>query len=166
MCKKKCWCWWHFKLIVTFKGNRLPNYIQTNEFTSHWLRLSSKVNFPKLVCALFFRWLLNMCIHLGLERLLSTRKMKEMRCVWYSLIWILMCSTNCERQRGLVSCMVDEIVRNIFYYMTRTAPRALSLQNYWENPRMRAVRDGASRSGKSRPDLLGSRTALIRGFYQ
>ena len=31
------------------------------------------------------------------------------------------------------------------YYMTRTAPRALSLQNYWENPRMRAVRDGASR---------------------
>ena len=30
---------------------------------------------------------------------------------------------------------------------------------------MRAVRDGASRSGKSRPALLGSRTALIRGFY-
>ena len=29
--------------------------------------------------------------------------------------------------------------------MTRAAPRALSLQNYWENPRMRAVRDGASR---------------------
>ena len=53
-----------------------------------------------------------------------------------------------------------------FYHMTRTAPRALSLQNYWENPRMRAVRDGASKAGKSRPDLLGSRTALIRGFYQ
>ena len=50
--------------------------------------------------------------------------------------------------------------------MTRTAPRALSLQNYGENPRVRAERDGASRSGKSRPDLLGSRTALIRGFYQ
>ena len=45
--------------------------------------------------------------------------------------------------------------------MTRTAPRALSLQNYWENPRMRAVRDGASRAGKSRPTLLGSRTALL-----
>ena len=50
--------------------------------------------------------------------------------------------------------------------MTRTAPRPLSLQNYLENSRMRAVRDGASRSGKSRPDLLGSCTALIRGFYQ
>ena len=46
------------------------------------------------------------------------------------------------------------------YHMTRTAPRAPSLQNYWENPRMRAVRDGASRAGKSRPALLGSRTAL------
>ena len=34
--------------------------------------------------------------------------------------------------------------------MTRTAPRALSLQNYRENPRMRVVRDGASRAGKSR----------------
>ena len=47
-CAKKVWCWWHFKLIVTFKGNRLPNYIQTNEFASHWLRLSSKVNFPNM----------------------------------------------------------------------------------------------------------------------
>ena len=28
------------------------------------------------------------------------------------------------------------------------------------------VRDGASRAGKSRPALLGSRTALIRGFSQ
>ena len=45
--------------------------------------------------------------------------------------------------------------------MTRTAPRALSLENYWENPRMRAVRDGASKAGKSRPALLGSRTALL-----
>ena len=44
--------------------------------------------------------------------------------------------------------------------MTRTAPRALSLQNYWENPRMRAVRDGTSRAGISRPALLGSRTAV------
>ena len=32
--------------------------------------------------------------------------------------------------------------------MTRPVPRALSLQNYWENPRMKAVRDGASRAGK------------------
>ena len=48
------------------------------------------------------------------------------------------------------------------YHMTRTAPRALSLQN----PRMKAVRDSASRAGISGPDLLGSRTALIRGFYQ
>ena len=54
----------------------------------------------------------------------------------------------------------------LIYHMTRTAPRALSLQNYCENPRMRAVRDGASRAGKSRPALLGSRTALIRGFSQ
>ena len=66
-----------------------------------------------------------MCIHLGLERLLSTRKMKEMRCVWYSLIWILMCSTNCERQRGLVSCMVDEIVRNIFYLVLLSREREI-----------------------------------------
>ena len=28
------------------------------------------------------------------------------------------------------------------------------------------VRDGASRAGKSRPDQLGLRTALIRGFHQ
>ena len=48
----------------------------------------------------------------------------------------------------------------LFYHMARTAPSALSLQNYRENPRMRAVRDGASRAGKSRPALLGSRTAL------
>ena len=34
------------------------------------------------------------------------------------------------------------------------------------NPRMRAVRDGASRAGKSRPALLGSRMALLRGFSQ
>ena len=46
------------------------------------------------------------------------------------------------------------------YHMTRTAPRALSLQNYCENPRMRAVRDGTSRAGISRPALLGSRTAV------
>ena len=43
--------------------------------------------------------------------------------------------------------------------MARTAPRTLSLQNYWENPRMRAVRDGASRAEKSRTALLGTRTA-------
>ena len=49
----------------------------------------------------------------------------------------------------------------INYHMTRTVPRALSLQNYWENPRMRAVRDGSSRAAlKSRPALVGSRTAL------
>ena len=53
-----------------------------------------------------------------------------------------------------------------YYHMTHTAPRALSLQNYWENPCMRAVRDGESRAGKSSPALLGSRTALIRWFYQ
>ena len=53
-----------------------------------------------------------------------------------------------------------------YYHMTRTAPRALSLQNYGENHRMRAVRDDASRAGKSRPALLGLRTALIRGFSQ
>ena len=47
------------------------------------------------------------------------------------------------------------------YHMTRTAPRALSLQNYRENPRMRAVSDGASRARKSRPALLGLRTALL-----
>ena len=47
--------------------------------------------------------------------------------------------------------------------MARTAPRALpralSLQNYWENPRMIAVRISASRAGKSRTALLGTRTA-------
>ena len=31
--------------------------------------------------------------------------------------------------------------------MTRTAPRALSLQNYWENPRIRAVRE----QGRKKP---------------
>ena len=35
---------------------------------------------------------------------------------------------------------------------------ALSLQNYWENPRMRAVRISASRAGKSRTVLLRTRT--------
>ena len=47
--------------------------------------------------------------------------------------------------------------------MTRAAPRALSLQNHQENPRMRAVRDGAS-NAMARPEQLGQRTALIRGF--
>ena len=40
------------------------------------------------------------------------------------------------------------LINTPFYHMTRMAPWALSLQNYWENPRMRAVRDGASRAGK------------------
>ena len=43
--------------------------------------------------------------------------------------------------------------------MARTAPRALLLQNHWENARMRAVRISASRAGKSRTALLGTRTA-------
>ena len=38
-------------------------------------------------------------------------------------------------------------------------PRAISLQNYWENPRMRAVRISAIRAGKNRMALLGTRTA-------
>ena len=46
--------------------------------------------------------------------------------------------------------------------MTRTAPRALLLQNYWENPRMRAVRDGASRAGKSRPCLVNIPNLITR----
>ena len=47
------------------------------------------------------------------------------------------------------------------YHMTGTASHALSLQSYWESPRMRAVRDGSSRAAlKSRPALVGSRTAL------
>ena len=55
-----------------------------------------------------------------------------------------------------------------FYHMARTAPRALSLQNYWENPCMRAVRISASTAGKSRMALLGTRTApcdaILRNF--
>ena len=43
--------------------------------------------------------------------------------------------------------------------MSRTAPRALSLQNYWEHARMRAVRISASRAEISRTVLLGTRTA-------
>ena len=43
--------------------------------------------------------------------------------------------------------------------MTRTAPRELSWQNYWENPRMRAVRISPSGAGKSRTALLGTHTA-------
>ena len=39
---------------------------------------------------------------------------------------------------------------DFFFNMTRMTLRALSLLNYWENSRMRAVRDGASRAGKSR----------------
>ena len=65
---------------------------------------------------------------------------------------------------GLILLKIIEI--NIFYHMTCMAQHVLSLQNYWENPCMRAIRDGTSRAGKSRPDLLGLRTALIRGFYQ
>ena len=45
------------------------------------------------------------------------------------------------------------------YHMARTAPRALLLQSYWENPRMRAVRISASRAGKSRTALLGTCTS-------
>ena len=45
------------------------------------------------------------------------------------------------------------------YHMARTAPCALSLQNYWENSRMRAVRISASRAGKSRTALLRTGTA-------
>ena len=40
------------------------------------------------------------------------------------------------------------IVGRTFCHMTHTAPRALSLQNYRENPGMRAIRDGASRARK------------------
>ena len=40
------------------------------------------------------------------------------------------------------------------------APRMLSLQNYGENLCMRAIRDGASRAGKSCSALLALRTAL------
>ena len=43
--------------------------------------------------------------------------------------------------------------------MARTAPRALSMQNCWENARLRAVRISASRAGKSRTALPGTRTA-------
>ena len=43
--------------------------------------------------------------------------------------------------------------------MARTATRALSLQNYWENPRVRALRISARRAGKSRSALLGTPTA-------
>ena len=50
------------------------------------------------------------------------------------------------------------------YHMARTAPRALLLENYWENPRMRAVRISASRAGKSRTALLGTRTALCNAI--
>ena len=49
--------------------------------------------------------------------------------------------------------------------LVRISP-ALSLQNYWENPRMRAVRD-PSRAGRLFPaPLVPLRTALIRGFSQ
>ena len=48
------------------------------------------------------------------------------------------------------------------YHMARTAPRALSLQSYWENPRMRAVRVSASRTGKSRSALLRTRARRAR----
>ena len=43
--------------------------------------------------------------------------------------------------------------------MARTAPRALSMQNYCENARMRAVRISVSRAGKSRTALLGTHIA-------
>ena len=42
--------------------------------------------------------------------------------------------------------------------MARTAPRALSLKNYWENASKRAVSISASRAGKSLTALLGTRT--------
>ena len=45
------------------------------------------------------------------------------------------------------------------YHMARTAPCPLSLQNYWEYSRMRAVRISASRAGKSRTALLRTGTA-------
>ena len=39
------------------------------------------------------------------------------------------------------------------------APRALSLQNYWENACIRAVCISANRARESRTALLGTRTA-------
>ena len=52
--------------------------------------------------------------------------------------------------------------------MARTAPRALSLQNYWENACIRAVCISARRAGKSRTAQLGTRTApcdaVLRDF--
>ena len=59
------------------------------------------------------------------------------------------------------ACTYSEIRDEIkfIYHMARTAPRALLLQNYWENARMRAVRISAGRAGKSRTALLGTRTA-------
>ena len=49
------------------------------------------------------------------------------------------------------------------YHMARTAPRALSLQKYWENPRMRAVRISVSRAGKKPYDPITRNTyCLVR----
>ena len=52
------------------------------------------------------------------------------------------------------------------YHMARTAPRSRSMQNYWENARMRAVRISASRAGKSRTALLGTHTAHRDAFLE
>ena len=46
----------------------------------------------------------------------------------------------------------------VLYHMACTPPRTLSMQTYWENARMRAVRISASRAGKSRTALLGTGT--------
>ena len=55
--------------------------------------------------------------------------------------------------------MIVLLYAKYFYHMARTASRGLSLQNYWENARMRVVRISASRAGKSRTPLLGTQTA-------
>ena len=51
------------------------------------------------------------------------------------------------RLQGAVS------LRNWRYHMTRAAPGVLSIANYLPNPRMKAVRDSASRARKSRTAL-------------
>ena len=43
-------------------------------------------------------------------------------------------------EASCTSSMLTTLVRKYFYHMTRTAPRAISLENHEERSRMRAVR--------------------------
>jgi len=85
-------------------------------------------------------------------------------CTCVFLVYVCIKAGTIRKCQNKSTTLHTSLVVNHHYYdhMTRTALHSLSLQNYWENPLMRAVCDGASRARKSRPALLGSCAVFVR----